>query len=413
MKHAAQSEATGAPEPAGQTAVSMQPPDTDSPLHILVVDDEPDIEPLVGQLFRCRIRTGEYVFRFARNGRIALEEIERNPLCALVITDINMPVMDGLELLRRLSDRKPEIESIVVSAYGDIPNIRTAMNRGAFDFVTKPIDFDDLAITVERAKARIAERRRAEIARERLIALRNEIRIASKLQQGILPATFPRTDDYEIHATMIPAHEVGGDFYDVTRLQDGRISVAVADVSDKGVPAALFMVASRMLLKGAAIGMERPGMVLEEVNRLLHEDNAAFMFVTLVYVVYDPGAGTLAYANGGHCDPVVVATDGTARTLPSTGGMLLGLTDHVQYDERQVRLDRGETLILYTDGVTEAERDGHEEFGHGRLLRIFSGHGPKSARDAVDRIMAAVTGFAEGNEQRDDITCLALHRKAK
>lgn len=382
------------------------------PLHILVVDDEPDIEPLVRQLLGNQIRNGELRFGFAGNGQLALEEIERNPHYAIVITDIRMPVMDGLELLRRLSDTNPEITSIVVSAYDDMSNIRTAMNRGAFDFLTKPIDVDDLRITIERARVHCNEWHQDRLSRERLVTLRNEIRIARKMQQGILPASFPRNDDYEIHAAMVPAREVGGDFYDVTPLTGGRIAVAVADVSDKGVPAALFMMASRTLLKGAAIGIEYPGKVLEEVNELLHVDNATFMFATLVYAVYDPGVGGLTYANGGHCGPIIVAPDGTARTLPATGGMLLGLAPRVQYNERQACLGRGETLVFYTDGVTDTHREGYEKFGDERLMRTFSGKGPKSAREATDRIMEAVSGFVGGNELKDDITCLALHRRA-
>ena len=120
------------------------------PVRLLVVDDEEDLELLIRQKFRRRIRKGEFDFVFARNGQEALDKLTENPDIHLVLSDINMPVMDGLALLSKLEDAKPDVQAVIVSAYGDMENIRTAMNRGAFDFVTKPINFDDLEITIEK-----------------------------------------------------------------------------------------------------------------------------------------------------------------------------------------------------------------------------------------------------------------------
>ena len=124
---------------------------------------------------------------------------------------------------------------------------------------------------------------------------------------------------------MLAAREVGGDFYDVLRLENGRIGLSVADVSDKGIPAALFMMSALTLLKGSAIGVGAPGAVLTEVNDLLNEENEAAMFVTLLYAVFDPSNGLLNYANGGHNPPIIVHPDGTSTLLPATGGIALGV----------------------------------------------------------------------------------------
>ena len=377
---------------------------------ILVVDDEPDLEPLILQRMRRNIRSGRYAFVFAHNGVEALEVLQRDPDIDMVVSDINMPQMDGLTLLEQIPKVDPNIRSVIVSAYGDMRNIRTAMNRGAFDFVTKPLDFEDLQITIERTLTHMAEWKEALLSRDKLVALQNELDVASKIQQSILPTSFPEGAGYEVYGNMAPARNVGGDFFDVINLENGRLGLAVADVSDKGVPAALFMMSSRTLLKGAAIGRGAPGDVLSEVNDLLTADNDAIMFVTLLYAVFDPETGVLIYANGGHTNPLLVHPDGASEELPLTGGIALGVMPGLEYKESNVTLAPGDTLVLYTDGVSEAMNSEGEEFGVDRLRQIFDGQAPASARDANEAILQSVTNFAGETPQSDDVTCLVLRR---
>ena len=243
---------------------------------ILVVDDEPDLEPLILQRMRRAIRTGRFGFVFARNGVEALEKLAEQEDIDMVLSDINMPRMDGLTLLEQIPKVDPNIRSVIISAYGDMKNIRTAMNRGAFDFVTKPLDFKDLRHTIDRTLQHLIEWRAALASRDQLVALQNELDVASKIQQSILPTRFPKTGQYEVYANMEPARNVGGDFYDILMLDGGRVGLAIADVSDKGVPASLFMMSSRTLLKGTAIGIPEPGNVLSDVNDLLYEENDTY-----------------------------------------------------------------------------------------------------------------------------------------
>ena len=377
---------------------------------ILVVDDEPDLEPLILQRMRRNIRSGRYAFVFAHNGIEALEVLNRDSDIDMVVSDINMPQMDGLTLLEQIPKVDPNIRSVIVSAYGDMRNIRTAMNRGAFDFVTKPLDFEDLQITIERTLTHMAEWKDALLSRDKLVALQNELDVASKIQQAILPASFPEGEGFEVYGNMVPARNVGGDFFDVINLENGKLGLAVADVSDKGVPAALFMMSSRTLLKGAAIGMGDPGAVLAEVNKMLNEDNETFMFVTVLYVVFDPKSGAMTYANGGHSNPLLVHTDGTSEELPLTGGIALGVMPGLEYKESSATMAPGETLVLYTDGVSEAMNSAGEEFGVDRLRQIFIDNPPTSAREANEAILEAVHHFADGYPQSDDVTCLVLQR---
>lgn len=375
---------------------------------ILVVDDEPDLERLVRQRMRRDIRAGRYSFVFARNGVEALGLLTQDREIDMVLSDINMPQMDGLTLLAQIPSVDPDIRAVIVSAYGDMKNIRTAMNRGAFDFITKPIDFDDLRVTIERTLRNLAVWREALVSRDKLVALEKELGIARRMQQSILPTEFPSGAGYEMFANMQPARAVGGDFYDVLQLDEGLIGVAIADVSDKGVPAALFMMSSRTLLKGAAIGCRDPGAVLQEVNSLLHADNDAMMFVTLFYGVFDSGSGTLVYANGGHNAPLLVHADGRSELLPLTGGIAAGVVPDLYYRSSTVSLYPGDTVVLYTDGVTEAMNPRDEEFGVEGLLRVFAAGPHSDARQANAAIFRAVSGFAEGIPQSDDITCLTL-----
>jgi sigma-B regulation protein RsbU (phosphoserine phosphatase) len=251
------------------------------PYRILVVDDEPDLEPLIKLRMRRKIRSGVYSFEFAQNGLEALELLRQHQDMDMVVTDISMPQMDGLTLLQEIPGvAGDDLRCVVVSAYGDMKNIRTAMNRGAFDFITKPVDFDDLNVTIERSLEHLEQWREAAAARDKLVAIQNELQVAHSTQQSILPKVFPQNPDYQVFGHMEPARNVGGDFYDVIRLPDNQVGLAIADVSDKGVPAALFMMSSRTLLKGAAIGTIDPGQALGEVNKLLYEENETLMFVT-------------------------------------------------------------------------------------------------------------------------------------
>ena len=382
---------------------------TQESYRILVVDDEPDLEPLMLQRMRRDIRSGRYKFVFAKNGVEALEKLRQENDIDMVLSDINMPQMDGLTLLEQIPKVDPNIRSVIISAYGDMKNIRAAMNRGAFDFVTKPVDFEDLQVTIDRTLRNMAEWREALQSRDRLVALQNELDVARGIQQSILPTRFPKDPSYAVYGKMQPARNVGGDFFDVMYLNDGRVGLAVADVSDKGVPAALFMMSSRTLLKGAAIGVGLPGEVLREVNDLLIEDNEGGMFVTLLYAVYDPSSRELTYANGGHNSPLVVHPDGTSALFPLTDGIALGIAPDLSYKQNTVTLSPGDSVIFYTDGVTEAMNSEEEEFGLDPLSEFFRTNPPENPEETTAAVFDAVNAFAGEMAQSDDITCLVLH----
>ena len=381
------------------------------PHRILVVDDEPDLEQLVRQRMRREIRSGQFVMEFAHNGLEALAKLDQQDRFDIVLSDINMPQMDGLELLERIPNVDPDVRAVVVSAYGDMKNIRTAMNRGAFDFVTKPIDFGDLRVTIDRTLENSVVWKQAMESRDQLAVLESELDVARRMQASILPTEFPKKDSFEIHANMEPAQAVGGDFYDVQDLPDGSVGMAIADVSGKGVPAGLFMMSSRTLLKGAAIGSSDPATVLNTVNGVLSDDNAEMMFVTVLYAVFDPETRTYTYASGGHDSPLVVHADGTATLLPHTGGVALGVMPGIEYQTHSVTLKEGDTVLLYTDGVTEAQNSDGVQFGLERIRETFRERAPEGPETATSEVFSAVREFAGDAPQFDDITCLALSQR--
>ncbi len=378
-------------------------------VRILVVDDEIDLEHLMLQRLRREVRRGRYEFEFAHNGQEALDRIAESSKFDIVLSDINMPVMDGLTMLSQIPAVDPDIRAVMVSAYGDMENIRTAMNRGAFDFVTKPIDFMDLKITIERTIDNLKLWREALISRDRLVAIQNELVVAMNIQQSILPKSFPIHGDFDIYAHMVSARSVGGDFYDVYELDDGRIGLVIADVSGKGVPAALFMMACRTLMKAYSVSSDSPAEVLGKVNQMLSKKNESMTFVTLLYGIYNSETRELLYANGGHNHPVLVSPGNATSLLPSTEGIAVGIVPDIEYKENTITLETSSLVTLYTDGVNEAEREGDELFGMERFFDVLCNNSLQNAEDAVNRVFQSVSEFVGDSAQSDDITCLVLH----
>ena len=388
------------------------PEPTRGPTRILIVDDEPDIELMMRQKMRRKIRKGICELEFALNGREALKKLENGGASRIdmVVTDINMPIMNGLELLSELAKHYPGLKSIVVSAYGDMENIRIAMNLGAFDFVTKPVDFADLEATIERTEEHLRTWRTVMRSRDRVAARHTEIEMARTMQRAAVPVEMPESHRYQLHAKLEPTSEIAGDFFDIVKLQDQKLGIAVADVSGAGVGAALFMTGSRSVLKGTAIGSGDPAIVLSEMNEVVSEDNPESRFVSLVYAVYHPGTGEVRYANGGHPAPVVIDLEGRCRMLDPVEGIVVGVRRQAQFGEGAATLEHGETLVLYSDGLTRARNRAGNEFGTEGIEEVFAAGSPGDAKEAVDRIFADVKSFGEGRKFEDDVVCLALRR---
>lgn len=379
---------------------------------MLVVDDEPDLEPMIRQKFRKKIHEGKYEFVFASNGLEALSRLLEHKDIGIVLSDINMPEMDGLTLLAKLNElRNPALRTVIVSAYGDMDNIRTAMNRGAYDFITKPIDFSDLEMTIEKTIKEVEQVRNAIQEHDKLLAIQYDLDTARNIQSAILPKKFPpfpERSEFEIFASMEPAKEVGGDLYDFFLLDDNRVGFVMGDVSGKGVPAAIFMAVSRTLIRATALKGIPPDECLTYVNNLLSNESVASMFVTVFYGVLDYRKGELTYANGGHNPPYVVSSDGKVTPLELTGGLALGVAEGITFSSKKIQLEKGDTIFTFTDGVTEAMNNDFDLYSEERLEKLLTDKFGLNVTELVNHTFESVHLYAEGAIQSDDITVLAL-----
>ena len=247
-----------------------------------------------------------------------------------------------------------------------------------------------------------------EAANQRMDA---ELSIARSLQAAMLPQRLPDNPRYAGKATMVPAREMGGDFYDFFSLGQNRIGLVIADVSGKGVPAAFFMAISRTVLQGSARESNSAGACLAATNNLLCEQNPLDLFVTAFYGILDLDSGVLTYANAGHNPPLLLPGDGPVSQVPLTGGVAMGVMPGLGYVENTVRLAPGDTIVLYTDGISEAmDRDG-QEFTEARLIGSLTEAHRESVEIVMSSVIDAVSRFVGDAPQSDDITCLIIRYK--
>ncbi len=241
--------------------------------------------------------------------------------------------------------------------------------------------------------------------------IEQELKVARLIQQTLLPKTLPEIPGYEVAAYYQPAREVGGDFYDFLTLDDDRLGLVVGDVTDKGVPAALVMATTRTMLRAAAQRLLSPGEVLQRVNDVLVQDIPPNMFVTCLYAILEPQSGRLVYANAGHDLPYRrrAGRGGVADELRARG-MPLGLMPGMGYEEKEMVLNRGESVLFYSDGLVEAHDRRREMFGFPRLQGLVGAH-RSGGSSLISFLLAELARFTgEGWEQEDDITLVTLDR---
>ncbi|MCB0066760.1 MAG: SpoIIE family protein phosphatase [Caldilineaceae bacterium] len=269
---------------------------------------------------------------------------------------------------------------------------------------------NDLAVQAAPA-VRVAQLvRQQELAAVERERIETELRVARTIQQTLLPKEVPAIEGWDIAALWQPAREVSGDFYDFIHLDNGCLGVIIADVTDKGVPAALVMATTRTLLRAAAERLVAPGDVLARANDVLCPDIPPKMFVTCLYAVVNPASGHVRYANAGHDMPYVRRTAGGIEELRARG-MPLGLLPGMPYEEKEIVLQPGDTLLLYSDGLVEAHNAKREMLGFPQLRSLVEEHG--GGADLIPFLMQQLETFTgPGWEQEDDVTLLTVQRLA-
>ena len=252
---------------------------------------------------------------------------------------------------------------------------------------------------------------RARTARDRVEArrLEKELAIARDIQRSFLPASAPRVPGFELAGTSISHDQVGGDYYDFIAISETRLGLAIADVSGKGIPAALLMAGFRMCLLAEIRNEFAIRAVMRKVNQLLHESTERDKFVTAFYGVLDWRNAMLIFSNAGHNPPLLIRADGTTEPL-SEGGVALGVLEDTHYEERPLAISPGDVLLMYTDGVSEAENEHGEQFGPERIEQLVRANAGHTARELMQDLVAAVLDWAGERGLGDDLTLLVVRK---
>jgi sigma-B regulation protein RsbU (phosphoserine phosphatase) len=403
---------------------------------VLVVDDTPaNIQVLMETL------KDDYRIVAAVNGERALQLAVSDPPPDIILLDVMMPEMDGYEVCAKLkADAKTrDIPIIFITAMNDAQDETKGLELGAVDYITKPFS---QAVVLARVKSQLELKQAREILKNQNVILEqrveartkevlelqksefdlrvakekveNELNIAAQIQKSILPSSFPAYPDrkeFELHAFMQPARYIGGDFYDFFFIDDSTLALVMADVSDKGVPAALFMMVSRTLIHSLAVDNKSPSVVLKKANNIMCQNNDSGMFVTVFLAFYDVLSGKLTATNGGHSAGLIIDPDGESREWAHTHGAALGFMEDLPYKEETMNLEVGQTLFLYTDGVTEAMSPDKELFGLEKLRDLLKRKHDLKLDKLCSDIETSLSDFQQGH-QFDDITMLALKRNS-
>jgi sigma-B regulation protein RsbU (phosphoserine phosphatase) len=372
---------------------------------ILIVDDTPANLQLLSKML------SEHGYRVhpVPNGRMALSVAQIEPP-DLILLDIRMPEMDGYAVCERLKaeETTQEIPVIFISALDDTHDKVRAFRAGGLDYITKPFQVEEVLARVETHLTLQNLQNQLQEANTKIML---ELALAGEVQTSFLPRTLPEITGWQLAVALQPSRETSGDFYDVNLLPNGCLGLLVADVVDKGVGAALFMAMCWTLYRTYAVEFpDRPEAVLEAINRRILEDTNTRQFVTMFYGILDPATGNLAYCNAGHCPPFLFKHSGKEPGQLIRTGVPLGIFGEQTWNQGTLRLDSGDVLVLYTDGVTEAQDADECFYGEERLIESVKRRLGHSAQEIQDSIMEDLHRFMGEGSQTDDIVLSILMR---
>jgi phosphoserine phosphatase RsbU/P len=380
---------------------------------LLVVDDNEDNRYT---LTRRLTREGYQNLTVAADGRQALELLATRSF-DLVLLDVMMPGLNGYEVLERMraDSRLRHVPVIMISAVDEIESVIRCIELGAEDYLPKPFN---PTLLRARVGASLEKKRLRDETVSYLEQIEGELQAARQIQLSMVPTEFlvPTPDrPVEIYATLEPARRVGGDLYDFFWGEDGRMYFVVADVSDKGAPAALFMARTKTMIRLVSTLYRPPGgrppephLIIEKVNEGLSLENEQGMFVTVFLGILEPATAMLSFCNAGHNRPYLLRSGDGVSVLNSARSKPLGIRPTFTYQTEMLQLAPGDALFVFTDGITEAMNGAGEMFSDERLEEALGSLASASARGMVAGVMERVRGFAAGAVQADDIAAMAL-----
>ncbi len=376
---------------------------------ILVVDDEPDLELLIKQKFRKEIKEGKYNFAFASNGLKALEKINGDKEIELVLTDINMPEMDGLTLLSKIKElNNPLLHSVIVSAYGDILNIRSAMNGGAFDFVVKPIDLKDLEITIAKAMDNLSTFKKALQSREELVTVKKELDEARQLQLAMLPMVLPSTESLDISVYMDTATEVGGDYYDFSRKNDGSLNIAFGDATGHGMRAGIMVSIMKTLFISHSSEMELQDF-FSVSNKTIKGLSLGRMM--MAFSMMNINGKKVQFINAG-MPPIYLYKKSELRVIEyKNQGMPLGAMPNFNFSINSFEISKDDVILVLSDGLPELFNPNNEMFGYKQVEEILLNNADKLPDEIIQNFKQLGADWRGSSDPDDDITFVVIKVK--
>jgi len=374
---------------------------------ILIVDDTPANLKLLSQI----LTVNGYNVRVAVNGAQALTSIDMAQP-DLILLDIKMPGMNGFEVCQQLkaNPKTQDIPVIFISALDDLQDKLDGFNAGGLDYISKPFQIEEV---LARVNAHLYIRRARQILESNNQRMQRELNLAWHLQRNFIPQKLPIFPGWEFSASLQPARETSGDFYDLLELPDGKIAFFIADVVDKGVSAALLMVLTWSLLRERILSTpDQPRQVLADVNQRMLAILTDLEFVTAFLGVLDRHTGQLTYANAGHNPPLIFRSKHEQILRLSRTGLALGLFEETSWTQGEVILNPGDVLLLYTDGVPEACNPSGEFMGLDRLIQCVDPLIQDSAEGIKTVIETKLNIFLSDQPPQDDLTLMVVKRSA-
>ena len=378
---------------------------------VVVVDDDITNLKMAGRI----LSKNNMRVTALKSGMALLDYIKTNKP-DLILLDIKMPGLDGFETMKRLQEQMNPSEKIPVIflTADDSQDAEThGLALGAMDFIKKPFIPDVLVLRVRHTIDLVRLQHDLEQENERI---RSELAMASRIQSAMLPGifpAFPERKEFDIYASMDPVRGVGGDFFDFFFIDRDHLCLLIADVSGKGIPAALFMMASKIILADNAKSGKSPAQILQDTNEAICANNPEEMFVTVWLGILDISTGLLTTANAGHEYPALMHADGQFELFRDRHGLVVGGMPGVKYHEHSLQMYPGSKLFVYTDGVPEATDAENALFGTTRMLEALNAHANESPKQILHGVRHAVNEFVSDMEQFDDLTMMCLEYMPK
>lgn len=381
-------------------------------IKILVADDDPFVREMLSDI----LQSENYTVITAENGADALEKYSDNPGIQLIVSDMNMPEMNGQELIKKLRDEKKGVPIIILTASSEISTAIEALKSGANDYIIKDENIQDTILIsmksiLEKQEMKEQNIRLLEELKRKNKQMEYELNIAHKMQLGIVPQSetmkfFSKISLLGISSIFKPCHKLGGDFWDMKKLDDSKVGIIVIDFAGHGLVPSLSTFRIKDNFHNLAKDVESPATLIELMNKNIFKNFN--IHATCFYAVYDKRNKKLTYCRAGHPYGLWYKKSEDKIIELNTKGMALGFLPDSKYEEKEIVLETGDKLVFYTDGITETRNKDDEFFAENRLKNLILQHNDKPSSTIPNIIMKSLTDFAGEVELEDDVTLIAM-----